>query len=137
MSRIGKLPVTVPAGVKVDIQNNVICVEGPKGKLCQDYTANVKVELNDGVISVVSNIAPTEVTNLVQSALNDDMSKARELHYKLLPFFKAAFVDGNPSSIKYAMSTKGIIKPCVRLPLVEVKESAKSVIENALKECNL
>lgn len=53
MSRIGKLPVTVPAGVKVDIQNNVICVEGPKGKLCQDYTANVKVELNDGVISVV------------------------------------------------------------------------------------
>ena len=91
----------------------------------------------DGVISVVSNIAPTEVTNLVQSALNDDMSKARELHYKLLPFFKAAFVDGNPSSIKYAMSTKGMIKPCVRLPLVEVKESAKSVIENALKECNL
>ena len=52
MSRIGKLPITVPAGVKVDIQENAICVECPKGKLCQDYTDNVKVELNDGVITV-------------------------------------------------------------------------------------
>lgn len=53
MSRIGKLPITVPAGVKVDIQPGVICVEGPKGKLCQDYTSNVKLELNDGVLTVV------------------------------------------------------------------------------------
>lgn len=53
MSRIGKLPITVPAGVKIDIQNNVISVEGPKGKLCQDFTSNVKVEVNDGTISVV------------------------------------------------------------------------------------
>ena len=53
MSRIGKLPITVPAGVKVDIQPGAICVEGPKGKLCQDYTSNVKLELNDGVLTVV------------------------------------------------------------------------------------
>lgn len=52
MSRIGKLPIAVPAGVKVDIQGNVVSVEGPKGKLCQDYMPNVRVELNDGVITV-------------------------------------------------------------------------------------
>ena len=38
---------------------------------------------------------------------------------------------------KYAMSIKGFWKPCVRLPLVEVTDSAKKIIENALKECNL
>ena len=53
------------------------------------------------------------------------------------PFFKAAFVDGNPTSIKYAMNFKGLPAGAVRLPLVEVTESAKKTIEAALKECNL
>ena len=37
MSRIGKLPVAIPAGVKVTVANNLITVEGPKGKLTQDF----------------------------------------------------------------------------------------------------
>lgn len=65
MSRIGKLPITVPVGVKIDIQGNSICVEGPKGKLCQDYTANVKVELNDGVINV-SRVDESKASNAAQ-----------------------------------------------------------------------
>ena len=48
----------------------------------------------DGVVSVVSNLAPALVTEMTQAALSGDMAKARSLHYKLLPFFKAAFVDG-------------------------------------------
>ena len=91
----------------------------------------------DGVISVVSNLAPALVTQMVTEGLKGNFDKAREIHYRLLPFFKAAFVDGNPTSIKYAMSIKGFCKPCVRLPLVEVTDSAKKIIENALKECNL
>ena len=54
-----------------------------------------------------------------------------------MPFFKAAFVDGNPSSIKYAMNVKGMPAGALRLPLVEVNDDAKKVIEKALKECNL
>lgn len=65
MSRIGKLPITVPAGVKVDIQPGAICVEGPKGKLCQNYTANVKIELNDGVLTVVR-VDETKASNAAQ-----------------------------------------------------------------------
>ncbi|MBQ5472861.1 MAG: 4-hydroxy-tetrahydrodipicolinate synthase [Treponema sp.] len=91
----------------------------------------------DGVFSVVSNLIPGLVTEMTHAALDGDLKKARELHYRLLPFFKAAFVDGNPTSIKYAMSVKGMMKPCVRLPLVEVTDSAKKVIESALKECNI
>ena len=91
----------------------------------------------DGVFSVVSNYTPDLITKMTHAALDGDLKTAREIHYRLLPFFKAAFVDGNPTSIKYALSVKGDMKPCVRLPLVEVKDSAKKVIEAALKECNL
>lgn len=91
----------------------------------------------DGIFSVVSNLTPSLVTQLAHAALDGDLKTAQDLHYRLLPFFKAAFVDGNPTSIKYALSVKGMMKPCVRLPLVEVKDSAKTVIEAALKECKL
>ena len=91
----------------------------------------------DGVISVVSNLTPSLITQMVDYSLKGDFDSARKLHYRLLPFFKAAFVDGNPTSIKYAMNFKGLPAGAVRLPLVEVTESAKKTIEAALKECNL
>ena len=91
----------------------------------------------DGVISVVSNIAPALMTELTLAALDGDMEKARAIHYRLLPFFRAAFVDGNPSSIKYAMNVKGLPAGSLRLPLVEVHDKAKEIIKNALAECNL
>ena len=91
----------------------------------------------DGAFSVVSNYSPDLVTQMTHAALDGDFETARKIHYRLLPFFKAAFVDGNPTSIKYAMSVKGLCKPCVRLPLVQVTESAKTTIKNAIKECEL
>ena len=91
----------------------------------------------DGVISVVSNLTPSLITQMVDYSLKGDFDSARKVHYRLLPFFKAAFVDGNPTSIKYAMNFKGLPAGAVRLPLVEVTESAKKTIEAALKECNL
>lgn len=91
----------------------------------------------DGVISVVSNLTPQLVTQMVHDALDGKWNEARALHYRLLPFFRAAFVDGNPTSIKYAMNVKGLPAGAVRLPLVEVNDNAKRVIEDALKECNL
>ena len=91
----------------------------------------------DGVISVVSNLTPSLITQMVDYSLKGDFDPARKVHYRLLPFFKAAFVDGNPTSIKYAMNFKGLPAGAVRLPLVEVTESAKKTIEAALKECNL
>ena len=91
----------------------------------------------DGIISVVSNLAPKAVTELANTALKGDFAEARKMHYRLLPFFKAAFVDGNPTSIKYAMNVKGLPAGTVRLPLVEVTDSAKDVIKAALTECGL
>lgn len=91
----------------------------------------------DGIISVVSNLAPAIVTEMTHKALEGKFDEARKIHYRLLPFFKAAFVDGNPTSIKYAMKVKNMPSGPCRLPLVEVTDSAKKVIEDALKQCNL
>lgn len=91
----------------------------------------------DGVISVVSNLAPSLVTQMVAESLKGDFEAARNIHYRLLPFFKAAFADGNPTSIKYAMNCRGLPAGAVRLPLVEVTDAAKKTIEAALKECGL
>ena len=91
----------------------------------------------DGVVSVVSNAAPALVSEMVKAALSGDYEAARKIHYRLLPFFKAAFVDGNPTSIKYAMRVKGLPSGSVRLPLVDVHDEAKKIIEEALSVCGL
>lgn len=91
----------------------------------------------DGVVSVVSNAAPALVSEMVRAALSGDYEAARKIHYRLLPFFKAAFVDGNPTSIKYAMRVKGLPSGSVRLPLVDVHDEAKKIIEEALSVCGL
>ena len=91
----------------------------------------------DGVVSVVSNAAPAPVSEMVRAALSGDYDAARKIHYRLLPFFKAAFVDGNPTSIKYAMRVKGLPSGSVRLPLVDVSDEAKKIIEKALSACGL
>ena len=55
MSRIGKLPIAIPAGVTVEIANNVVTVKGPKATLTQSYSANVTVEVKDNQILVTRN----------------------------------------------------------------------------------
>jgi len=55
MSKVGKLPVAVPAGVTVTTANNVITVKGPKGELKQAYSDDVTVEFKDGQITVSPN----------------------------------------------------------------------------------
>jgi 4-hydroxy-tetrahydrodipicolinate synthase len=86
-----------------------------------------------GVISVVSNLLPELVVNLVSESLAGSLIKARQLHFKLLPVFKAAFIESNPGPIKYAMDRSGLAAGPLRLPLVEIKDSSKVLIDSVLK----
>ncbi len=52
MSRIGKLPISIPAGVAVSMKDNVVTVKGPKGELSQDVNPEIKVEIKDGEITL-------------------------------------------------------------------------------------
>ena len=52
MSRIGKAPITVPAGVSIQVKDNVVTVKGPKGELSQYVNPEIKVAIEDGVIEL-------------------------------------------------------------------------------------
>ena len=51
MSRIGKSPVTVPSGVEVKVDGNVVTVKGPKGELTQEMDSCVSMSINEGSVS--------------------------------------------------------------------------------------
>jgi 4-hydroxy-tetrahydrodipicolinate synthase len=76
----------------------------------------------DGVVSVLGNAYPAQVTTMVSAALDGAFGKARELHYKLLPMMRAVFKEGNPTGVKAAMEIQGIIDNVVRLPLIPATE---------------
>lgn len=52
MSRIGKLPISVPSGVNVTIKDHVVTVKGLKGELTQDIDPDITIELENGVVTV-------------------------------------------------------------------------------------
>lgn len=81
MSRIGKKPITVPAGVDVKLVGNDITVKGPKGTLNRTLHPDMKVELNDGVITVtrpsddkehrsLHGLTRTLIANMVEGVTN-------------------------------------------------------------------
>ncbi|HAC21791.1 MAG TPA: 50S ribosomal protein L6 [Porphyromonadaceae bacterium] len=52
MSRIGKLPIQIPAGVTVTLNENVVTVKGPKGELSQEINPDITVSIEDGVVTL-------------------------------------------------------------------------------------
>ena len=62
MSKIGKLPVAIPAGVTVTVNPSEVVVKGPKGELKQDYNENVKVEVKGSEV-IVTPVSNTKVAN--------------------------------------------------------------------------
>ncbi len=90
-----------------------------------------------GVISVVSNILPGNVSMMTKYALENNFIEARKIHYHLLPIFKAAFVETNPVPIKAAMSMAGMPAGGCRMPLVKLlpanEEKLKKVVEKYVR----
>lgn len=86
-----------------------------------------------GVVSVVSNLLPSEVAGMVASALAGDWEKARQMHYHLMPIFKAAFIETNPGPIKYAMNRRGLAAGPLRLPLVEIRPASRQKLDAVLQ----
>jgi len=68
MSRIGKQPIALPAGVKYSVQGNTVTVEGPKGKLEQVIPAGIKIETKDGhILAVRENDSQAAVHGLTRA----------------------------------------------------------------------
>lgn len=91
----------------------------------------------EGVISVASNIIPSEMSGMVRSALAGDFTAARALHMKYYPLFRALFVDTNPVMVKEALWLLGRIERVFRLPLCETTEANLAVMRSALAKAGL
>ncbi len=76
----------------------------------------------DGVISVMANALPNEMSQMVKYAMKGDLKKALPLHYAMLPLMNAIFEEGNPTGIKALMETLGLINNVLRLPLVKASK---------------
>ena len=98
-----------------------------------DETLSLMATGADGVISVASNIAPREMVALVEALQKDDMPAARALHYRLMPLFKACFVEPNPIPGKAAMARLGLMANELRLPLVPASPATEELIDKTLK----
>ena len=98
-----------------------------------DETLSLMATGADGVVSVASNIAPREMVQLVEALQKDDMPTARELHYRLMPLFKACFVEPNPIPGKAAMAQLGLMANELRLPLVPATPTTEELMEKVLK----
>jgi 4-hydroxy-tetrahydrodipicolinate synthase len=90
-----------------------------------------------GVISVIANIVPRETSEMVHAALDGDWKRARELHYKLFPLARAAFLETNPIPIKEAMAMAGMLEPEFRLPMCRMGEANRTKLTAILKTCGL
>jgi 4-hydroxy-tetrahydrodipicolinate synthase len=135
---------------------NIVAVKEASGSL--DQMSRIKLLCNDrfelisgddgltlpllaiggtGIISVVANIVPRDVADMVLAFEKGDLEKAQALHYKLLPLIKAVFIETNPIPIKTAMGLMGLCNPDLRLPMCSMLPDNLEKLKKALKDYGL
>ena len=88
-----------------------------------------------GVVSVVANIMPQEMGNLISSFLNKDFDRAYKLHTDLYDVSRNMFIEGNPVTVKTAMKILGMVdNDNVRLPLLPSEDKTYRKLENLFRE---
>jgi len=85
-----------------------------------------------GIISVVSNEIPGEMTELAQHALKGDFAAARAIQRKYLSLMEVNFVESNPIPVKAAMAAMGLLEPVWRLPMCPPNAANQAKIEKVL-----
>ena len=90
-----------------------------------------------GVISVVSNVAPALMSAMWDAAAAGDWTKARALHYRLLPLGEGLFVEANPIPVKAALAMMGRIADELRPPLYPLAAQYRDKLRAQLHDAGL
>jgi len=148
---ISLLPSTVARLAKVD---NIVAIKEAAGSVQQVMDilslCDITVMSGDdamtlpfmsvgakGVVSVVANIIPRKVHDLVKSFLDGNIENSRKIHYEILPLCKAMFIETNPIPVKTSASMMGLVREEWRLPLCEMGSDNKAKLEKVLKQFKL
>ena len=90
-----------------------------------------------GCISVTANIAPEPCAQLHAAWMAGDMETVEQINGRLLPLHDAMFCESSPGPVKYASQLMGLCGGELRLPLVEITESSKTKVKDALEGAGL
>jgi 4-hydroxy-tetrahydrodipicolinate synthase len=90
-----------------------------------------------GAISVTANVAPKLMHEMCMAALNGEVSKAREINFRLLALHMDLFVEANPIPVKWAVARMGKIQNYLRLPLTPLNASSEPVVERAMRAAGI
>ena len=90
-----------------------------------------------GVISVLSNVAPKYTHDMCMKFFDGNLKEALDMQLKALDLISALFSEVNPIPVKHALKLAGFDFGIPRLPLVELTDKNKEVLEKAMKEMNL
>jgi 4-hydroxy-tetrahydrodipicolinate synthase len=90
-----------------------------------------------GVVSVVSNVIPKQITDMVNAFLAGQAAVAQELHLRYFRLFKDLFIESNPIPVKTALSLMGMIENEFRLPLCEIDKANRSKLHETMAALKL
>jgi 4-hydroxy-tetrahydrodipicolinate synthase len=125
------------ASGSLDQMSQVIAACGPSFSVLSgddNITLALMAIGGHGVVSVIANIVPRETADMVHAALDGDFKRARELHYRLFPLARAAFLETNPIPIKEAMAMAGMLEPEFRLPMCRMGEANRETLRGILRQ---
>jgi 4-hydroxy-tetrahydrodipicolinate synthase len=91
----------------------------------------------DGTISVVANEVPALFSQMIHNALDDNWSRALELHNKLLPLMEINFIESSPIPVKTALAMMKLIDENFRLPLVPLSSKNRPMLQKVLADLDL
>jgi len=135
---------------KLDGIANIVAVKEASGSLDQASAVRARTRLTllsgddsltlpmiavgaTGIVSVAGNVAPAEMRALSDHARAGRMKEAGEIHRRLLPLFKALFVESNPGPVKFLLAAMGLIGHELRLPLVPVEPATEQTLRAAAR----
>ena len=90
-----------------------------------------------GIISVISNVAPADMANMIDAFDKGDIALARKLHDKMVPLIDALFIEINPVPVKAALAMMGKIDAHVRLPLCKISDVNYGKLRKAMSDYGL
>jgi 4-hydroxy-tetrahydrodipicolinate synthase len=90
-----------------------------------------------GVVSVASNVAPKEVSEMVHCLLDGRYEEAKEMHFRLLPLFRDLFIETNPIPVKEALRMMRKPSGAFRLPLCDMEEGHRAILAETLRRLGL
>lgn len=103
-----------------------------------DHLAMAEVAMGaEGVISVISNIAPEATSEMMRLAREASMQSARKIHERLFPLMNALFLESNPVPVKQALALQGRIRNEFRLPLVPLRADLVPALRAAMEQAGV